>query len=71
MPGTDRHRLPFAADHAAEDPGLAQLHRRVVDQVAGLEVVGAVEDQVGVADEVEDVRVVDVGDDRLDRRPCC
>ena len=50
------------------DPGLAQLHRRVVDQVAGLEVVGAVEDQVGVADQVEDVGVVDVGDDRLDRR---
>ena len=49
LPGQDRHRLPFAADHAAEDPGLAQLHGRVVDQVAGLEVVGAVEDQVGVA----------------------
>ena len=58
---------PSRADHPAEDPGLVQLHRRVVDQVAGLEVVGPVEDQVGVGDEVEDVGVVDVGDDRLDR----
>ena len=66
FPGQDRHRLPFAADDAAEDPGLAELDRGVVDQVAGLEVVGAVQDQVGVAHQVEDVGVVDVGDDRLD-----
>ena len=62
----DRHRLAFAADHAAVDPRLVQLDRRVVDQVARLEVVGAVEDQVGVAHQVEDIGVVDVGDDRLD-----
>ena len=67
----DRHRLAFAADHAAVDPRLAQLDGRVVDQVAGLEVVGAVEDQVGVADQVEDVGVIQVGDDRLDRRSSC
>ena len=67
LPGHDRHRLPFAADHAAVDPRLAELDRRVVDQVARLEVVGSVQDQVGVADQVEDIGVVDVGDDRLDR----
>ena len=62
----DRHRLSLAADHSAVNPGLAQLDRDVVDQVAGFEIVGAVENQVGVADEIDRVGVIEVRDDGLD-----
>src|SRR5205814_8261948 len=64
--GQDGHRLAVTADAAAVDPRLAELHRRVVDQVADLEVIGAVEDNVGVRYQFEDVGAVDVGDDWLD-----
>ena len=63
-PGTGR--LSVAADEAAVDPRLVQLHGHVVDQVTHLEVVGAVEDQIGVLGQFEDVGPIDVGDDRLD-----
>src|SRR5262249_16688969 len=64
--GKDRHGLAVAADAPAVDPRLAELHRRVVDQVANLEIVGPVEDQVGVFHQCQNVGAVDVGDNRLD-----
>ena len=52
-------------DHALEpedravDHGDAELHRRVVHQVAGGKVAGAVEDQVVLAEDLEDVVVLE------------
>src|SRR5205823_3491044 len=66
LAGQDRHGLAVAADGAAVDPGLAELDGDVVDEVANLEVVRAVEDDVGVLAQLEDVGAIDVGDDRLD-----
>ena len=40
------HRDAIAAHGSGVDPGEGSLHRKVIDEVAGLEVVGAVEDQV-------------------------
>ena len=58
--------MPVTADAAAVNPRLVQLDRHVVDEVADLEIVRAVEDQVGVLAQLDDVRPVDVGDDRFD-----
>src|SRR5205823_4926833 len=62
----DRHRLAVAANAAAVDPRLIQFHSGVVNQVADLEIIGAVENQIGVVDQLGNIRPVDVGDDRLD-----
>src|SRR5262249_4609183 len=59
-------RLTVAADAATVDPRLVELHRGVVDQVADLEIVGAVEDQISILHQLDDVGAIDVGDDRLD-----
>src|SRR5207245_9746863 len=39
LAGQDRHGLPVAADAAAVNPRLTQLHRHIVNQVADLEIV--------------------------------
>jgi len=54
------------ADAAAVDPRLVQLDCRIIDEIADLEIIGAVEDQVGIPDQFDDVGVVNVGDDGLD-----
>src|SRR5262249_20740297 len=56
----------MAADAAAVDPRLVQLDRRIVDEITDLEIISAIEDEVGVLDQLDDVGVVDVGDNRLD-----
>ena len=43
-----------------------ELDRDIVDEIADLEVVGAVENDVGVLRQLQDIGPVDVGDDRLD-----
>ena len=53
----------MTADAAAVDPRLTELDGRVIDQIADLEVVRAVENEVGVVGEIEDIGAVDVGDD--------
>ena len=48
-------RLPLEAEDAAVDVRLAEQGARVVDQVAGREVVGAVGDDVVVLENLERV----------------
>ncbi len=64
-PPEDRH-LPLEAEDRAVDVRLAQQHAGVVDQVAGGEVVRAVDDHVVVPEQLQGVRGVEprlVGDD--------
>ncbi len=65
--GQDGHRLPFGPQAAAVDPGNPALQGDVVEQHAGFEIVGAVEDHVDALGQIHDVGVIDVGDQRLDR----
>jgi hypothetical protein len=67
-PGEDREHEPGGADDARVDPRDHVLDRVVVDQVARLEVVRAVEDQVDVVREELEVARVDVRDVRVDER---
>jgi hypothetical protein len=64
--GNDRHRLALGPDAAAVDPRLAVFDGEVVDQEAGGEVVGAINDRVHVAGELGDITVRNVGDDGFD-----
>ena len=43
------------------------LERDVVEQHAGFEIVGAVENDVDAVGQLADIRVIDVGHQRLDR----
>ena len=56
--GDHRHGEAVTAHRRAVDPGNAPAHREIVDQVAGLEIVRAVQDQVRVAQQLRDVRGV-------------
>ena len=51
----ENRRLTFETINAAVDVRLAQQHARVVDQVAGREVVGAIDDYVVARKQVESV----------------
>ena len=62
----DRHRHPGGAHRAAVHPGDAELHAGVVEEVTGLEVVRAVDHDVGARDERLDVVGGDVGHHGLD-----
>ena len=64
--GDDRHRLADAANRSAIDPGFVQLDGRIVDQVAHLEVVGAIKHEINILHEIDDVGVIDIGHDRFD-----
>ena len=74
--GPEHRGLAVEPVDRAPDVGLAQQHGRVVDEVAGREVVGAVDDQVVGLEDLEDVGRVepllvqhdlDVGVGLLDR----
>ena len=65
-PGTIVIVGPSAADAAAVDPRQPLMHGRVVEQIAGLEIVGAVEDRIHALAERLDIFRPDMGDDRLD-----
>ena len=52
----EHRRLPLEAEHRAVDVRLPEQHARVVRQVARGEVVGAVDDEVVAADDLERVR---------------
>lgn len=67
LAGNDRHGLADAADSSTVDPGLVQLDRCIIDQVADFEVIGAIKHQVDILHEVEDVGMVDIGHDGFDR----
>ena len=58
----NRHCYAVGANRRAVDPILVVLHARVVDEIARGEVVGAVENDVAIADELFDVGVIDVRD---------
>ena len=58
----NRHRYAVRANRRAVDPIRVVLHARVVDEIARGEVVGAVENDVAIADELFDVGVIDVRD---------
>ncbi len=64
--GENGHGGGLARDRRPVNPGDSELHRRVVHQVPGLEVVGAVENYAEAADEFFDVAAVSVGDDAFD-----
>ena len=49
LAGQDGHRLPLGPQATAVDPGDAELHRGIVDQKAGLEIVGAIDDAIDAA----------------------
>ncbi len=62
MVGEDVHGGGVGADGCGVDPGFGLLDAVVVEELAGLEVVGGVEDEVGVGKELVDVRGDEVGD---------
>ncbi len=53
-------------DYAAVDPGDAQLQTGIVEQIACLEVIGAVQREVHAVQQLFDVVRRDIGDQRLD-----
>ncbi len=53
--GREHRRLPLEAEDAAVDVRLAEQHAGVVDEVARREVVGAVDDDVVAAEQIERV----------------
>jgi hypothetical protein len=61
-PGEDVHGGGVGADGRGVDPGLGLLDGVVVEEVAGLEVVGGVEDDVGWGEELVDVGGDQIGD---------
>ena len=64
--GEDGHGGGVGADGCGVDPGLGLLDGVVVEEVAGLEVVGGVEDEVGGGEEFVDVGRNEVGDVGMD-----
>ena len=64
--GEDGHGGGVGADGGGVDPGFGLLDGVVVDEVAGLEVVGGVEDEMGGGEELVDVGGDQVGDVRVD-----
>src|SRR5262249_30118396 len=74
--GLEHRQLPVEAEDRGGHDGDLQTHAGVVEQVAGGEVVEAVDDDVVAANDLEDVRSVDphrvlddvdVGVERVDR----
>ncbi len=66
LAGEDGHGEAITADGAAVDPGQGAGDAPVVEEVAGFEVIGGIEDEVSAVEEVVDVgggQVGDVGDD--------
>src|SRR5215213_7638470 len=59
--GSEHRRLSVEAEDAPIDVRLAEQHARVVDEISGSEVVGAVDDDVVVADDGERVRRREAG----------
>ncbi len=51
LAGDDVHGKTIGADGCRIYPGNAVLHGEIVDEVAGLEVVGSVEDEIGAREE--------------------
>ena len=64
--GEDVHGGGVGADGGGVDPGFGLLDGVVVDEVAGFEVVGGVEDEVGWGEEFVDVGGDEVGDVGVD-----
>ena len=64
--GEDVHGGGVGADGGGVDPGFGLLDGVVVDEVAGFEVVGGVEDEVGGGEEFVDVGGDEVGDVGVD-----
>ncbi len=64
--GQDVHGGGVGADGGGVDPGEALLDGVVVDEVAGLEVVGGVEDELGAGQQRVDVVRDEVGDVGVD-----
>ncbi len=61
-PGEDGHGGGVGADGGGVDPGDASLDGEVVEEIAGFEVVGGVEEEVGGAEEGVDVGGDEIGD---------
>ena len=61
--GNHRHGESVAGHGGAVDPRNAAAHGEIVDQVARLEIVGAVQDDVGVAQQFGRVGGGEIGDD--------
>ena len=64
--GQHVQRNAVAADRGSVDPGQGILHREIVDEIASLEVIGAVQNQLGSAEQDRDILRGQVGDLRLD-----
>lgn len=62
LAGEDVHGGGVGADGGGVDPGLVLLDGEVVEEVAGFEVVGAVEEEMGRGEELGDVGWDEVGD---------
>lgn len=66
VPGKDGHGGGVGAHGGGVDPGDGLLDSVVVEEVAGFEVVGAIEEEVGAGEKGVDVCGDEVGDDRFD-----
>ena len=64
--GEDDHDQSTGGQGGAVDPGDVVFEGNVVDEVAGVEIVGAVEDELGGVGEFFDGVGIDVGDDGFD-----
>jgi hypothetical protein len=60
--GEDGHGCGVGADGCGVYPGFGLLDRVIVDEIAGFEVVGGVEDEVGWGEQLVDIGWYQVGD---------
>ena len=60
MLGPNRHLHPIRADRRTIHPGLTEFDRRIIDQIARLEIVSPVEDDIGIANQIFDAEIVPV-----------
>src|ERR1019366_7979337 len=61
--GDHRHGDAVAGHGRPVDPRDAAAHGKIVDQVARLEVVGAIQDDIGIAQQLRRVGAGEIGDD--------
>jgi len=63
--GTDGHGQAVTGDTSRVNPGQAGLHRKVIEQEAGLEIVGAIEKEVTAGKKFHGILRTKIGDDAL------
>ena len=67
MSGNHGHSEAISRHRGSVDPRNAAAHGEIVDQVARLEVIGAVQNDVGIAEQFRDIRGREIGHDAAHR----